>query len=357
MANTSRTVVAVFNSAASAHQAVDDLIANGFTRDEINITSGDNVASDAALGNTGLSGGQPKDASGGGISGFFSRMFGSDDDYSGHYDSAVQRGSVVVTVDTTNEDLAADILDRNGAVDIDESASTSSMGQTGTTGMTGSVGRMDATTTADQSIPVVREELQVGKRQVLRGGVRVHNRIVEQPVEEQVRLREEHVRVERTPVDRPATEADFRTRNEMIEVTETAEEAVVSKTARVVEEISIGKEATERTETVRDTVRHTDVDVERLGGTSSSSLSDYDTDYRQHFQTNYGSTGGASYDTYAPAYQYGSRMASDERYRGRNWSDVESTLRSDYERSNSGSTWEQMKDSVRYGWEKVTGRR
>lgn len=112
-------------------------------------------------------------------------------------------------------------------------------------------------------IPVVEEELKVGKREVERGGVRVESRVEETPVEKDVHLREEHVHVERRPVDRPVTNADQVFKEGTIEVTEKVEEPVVSKTARVVEEVVIGKEAEERTETVRDTVRRTDVDVQK----------------------------------------------------------------------------------------------
>ena len=182
------------------------------------------------------------------------------------------------------------------------------------------------------------------------------NRVEEQPVQEQVQLREEHVRVDRRPTDRPATEADLRAHDEVIEVTEMAEVPVVGKTARVVEEVVVGKETTQRTETISDTVRRTDVNVEQLG-TEAGGVTDYDTDFRQDLQSRYGSVRGAKYDTYAPAYQYGYQMAADERYRGRSWNDVETSLRSDYERNYPNSKWEQMKDSVRYGWDKVTGRR
>jgi uncharacterized protein (TIGR02271 family) len=216
--------------------------------------------------------------------------------------------------------------------------------------------RSRRTDTADRSIPVVREELHVGKRSVQKGGVRVFNRVEEQPVEEQVRLREEHVHVDRRPADRPATEQDFRAHDEVIEVTEMAEEPVVGKSARVVEEVVVGKEATERTETIRDTVRRSDVNVERLGKDERSSQ-EYDDDFRRDFQTRYGSTQGARYESYAPAYQYGYRMASDERYRGRRWDEIEPTLRADYERNYPGGKWEQMKDSVRYGWDRLTHRR
>jgi uncharacterized protein (TIGR02271 family) len=351
----SRTVVAVFDDYATAERAVNDLVSNGFSRDNIEVTSNNNLASDSALGNTGLSGREPRDRSGGGIGGFFRRLFG-DDEYAGHYDEAIRRGGTVVSVTTDDEDRAADILDRNGAVDVEERAATwRQEGYGARSNLSSGDLIRDRRDTAEHSIPVVREELHVGKRDVRRGGVRVFNRITEQPVEEHVQLREERVRVDRRSADRPATEADFRAQDDVIEVTEMAEEPVVGKTARVVEEVVVGKDTTQRTETVRDTVRRTDVSVENLG--TDRSFADYDDDFRQDFNARYGSTRGAKYETYAPAYQYGYRMASDERYRGRSWNEVEANLRTDYERDYPGGKWEQMKDSVRYGWEKITGRR
>lgn len=114
----------------------------------------------------------------------------------------------------------------------------------------------------DETIPVIRENLEVGKREVERGGIRLRSRIVETPVEETVNLREETVNVERTPVDRPASGADFREGE--VEMREQAEVPVVNKEARVVEEIKVNKEVTEREETIRDTVRETEVDVDKL---------------------------------------------------------------------------------------------
>jgi len=117
--------------------------------------------------------------------------------------------------------------------------------------------------TNEQVIPIVEEQLTVGKREVNRGGVRVRSYVVETPVSEQVTLRDENVSVERHAVDQPLSAADgdaFRERT--IEMTETAEEAVVSKTARVVEEVVIRKDVGTRTEVVNDTVRRTDVEVD-----------------------------------------------------------------------------------------------
>jgi uncharacterized protein (TIGR02271 family) len=126
---------------------------------------------------------------------------------------------------------------------------------------------------------VTEERLSVGKQQVETGGVRVSTHVEERPVEAQVNLREEHVNVQRRAVDRPATEADFnRAATANLEVTETAERAVVSKEARVVEEIEIGKQATERTETIRDTVRKTEVDVERIDSKTNVDSAELRTD-------------------------------------------------------------------------------
>jgi hypothetical protein len=118
----------------------------------------------------------------------------------------------------------------------------------------------------------------------------------------------------------------------------------------VVEEVVVGKEATQRQQNISDTVRHTEVQVEQLGGRDND---DY---FRKDWQSNYSSLGG-SYDDYAPAYQYGSQMRGDSRYQNRNWDDVESDLRSDWDTrygSSGGSTWEKMKAAVRRGWDKIT---
>ncbi len=94
-------------------------------------------------------------------------------------------------------------------------------------------------------------------------------------MEERVTLREEHVNVERHPVNRDVTDSDLANLREgEINVTTRAEEAVVGKQARVVEEVEIGKQVTEHQETVRDTVRRTDVDIEETGSTDTTRNSD-----------------------------------------------------------------------------------
>jgi uncharacterized protein (TIGR02271 family) len=122
--------------------------------------------------------------------------------------------------------------------------------------------------TSQTTVPVIQEEIEVGKRTVERGGVRVHSHVEEMPVEEVIRLREEHVEIERRAVNRPASAADA-FEEVTIEVTETAEEPVVAKQARVVEEVIVGKKTEEHDETIEETVRRQEVDVEPLPRTGT----------------------------------------------------------------------------------------
>jgi len=213
------------------------------------------------------------------------------------------------------------------------------------------------------TIPVVEEDVSIGKREVERGHVRIYSRVTEQPVEESVRLREEKVTVERRPVDRPATEADFATAGkDVIEMTETAEEPVVTKRARVVEEVVVHKNVTEHTETVHGAERHTDVDVQREPETAPqtrrvTAIQDFTTytdDFRKHHITAFG-TSGVAYAEYEPAYRYGYELGTNERYRSRDWAALEAEARRDWE-ARHPSTWERFKDAIRYGWDKVRAR-
>jgi len=317
------------------------------------------------------------------------------------YQEGIKRGGTLVAVKTSDEmaDRLADILSSHGAIDIDERAEA--YRQTMTAPAVGTAAPATATTmqqnftptsatapaprpasnmpparpnvqtpplpsnanrTMDANreavLPVIEEELQVGKRQIQRGGVRVYSHMTEQPVEENVQLHEEHVNVERRPVNRPANEADMNAfKEETIEMRETTEEPVVSKQARVVEEVIVGKQATDRTETVRDTVRRTDVKVEQLGAEHvgrSRNFEAYDADFRNHYRATFGNRGG-TYEQYVPAYEYGYNLRSNSRYQGRDWNTIEPEVRRDWEMQHPGNAWDQFKEAVRYSWDKATG--
>jgi len=383
------TVVGVYDNFSDAESVVQALITAGFERSRVQLNPDrDDIGTTATDSGTSVS----DTRSSGGISGFFHSLFGGDDtsQHRDVYAESVRRGSYVLTVDVNSEeeqDRAADIMNRFNPVDVDERSShwkqqgwsgfdanaprysrdeidreRATYAQTrGTSGMTSDIAdttKVNTTARTDNTgssrIPVIEEELQVGKREVQRGGVRVFQRVRETPVHESVQLREEHVRVERHAVDKPATEADLAAFKEgSIELRETAEEAVVSKTARVVEEVVVGKEVSQRTENINDTVRRTDVEVEQLGATSTNTMTD-DADFRRHWQSAYGTSGGR-YEDYDAAYRYGSTMAGSDRYKNYQWNDVEPQLRSDWESNHPGSTWDKVKDAVRYGAERVTG--
>jgi len=288
---------------------------------------------------------------------------GIDEDTANYYTEGIRRGGTLVSVmaDQQQVDQALRVMNQYNPIDVKkEGAKWRQSGWGGqdaqpASSQTSSTEQRQSTTPRDtsgndQRLEVVQEELQVGKREVERGGVRVHTHVTETPVQEQVNLREEHVEVERRPVNRAATDADFGNDQATFEVTERAEEPVVSKQARVVEEVVVRKDVNERTETVEDSVRRKDVEVERTG-TGTNDFATYDPQFQKHFQTTYANS-GRSYSDYTPAYQYGYTLAADPRYRDYDWTRLESEARNNWETHNP-NTWENVKDAVRYGWENV----
>lgn len=395
------TVVAVYDDYTQAQRALNALTESGFAIEDVKLNPQEQStdARQSAL----RSDGDHQDGGGSGIMGFFRSLFGTDDDDSRHgdvYSEAVRRGSYLLTVHSNSDDQAdraCDILNRYDPVDIDDRATqwksegwsgydtsasafsddeiTQDRSRYASSGVTGistqntmdnaTASRLQDTTggsvEGETRIPVVQEELQIGKRSVQRGGVRVFQRVIDTPVHEQVQLREEHVTIERRPVDEPASAADMAALKEgSFEMRETAEEAVVGKSARVVEEVVVNKEVSERTQAVDDTVRRTEVEVEQLGRgeamAATRDMSDDDTYFRNHWQTNFGNSGGR-YEDYAPAYRFGSQMRNDARYNQYQWNDAEPDLRSGWEQQygkSDNSTWDRMKGAVRHGWDRVT---
>jgi uncharacterized protein (TIGR02271 family) len=223
------------------------------------------------------------------------------------YAEGVRRGGALVTVRASESEVSriVDILDDEGTVDFNErentwrsegwtggmtdagATATTSAGMMGT-GLSDSLGgsrstgmtdRAASTNRGDEVIPVVEEELHVGKREVNRGRVRIHSHVVERPVEEQVSLREERVHVERRAATGDMRAGSVGNENlfqeRTIEVEERGEEAVVSKETRVAEELVVRKDVDQRTQTVSDTVRKTEVEVEdernrRMTGTTDT---------------------------------------------------------------------------------------
>jgi uncharacterized protein (TIGR02271 family) len=265
-----QVLVGVFDSFPDAEDAITRLTQAGIARSEMEIhsseTRGATLAEDTE---TGLPAQHAEDGGSSSIGRFFRNLFGNDEPpvETGHYQEAVRRGGAVLTVSVVEETQVPAVrsaLHEAGAVDIDERVTQ--WQSTGYAGYDPAAAQYSPEETAAerQSFAVVRESLDIGKREVQTGGVRVYSRATETPVTESVNLREEHATIERHPVDRVATAADLQPGS--VEVTETAEHPVVAKTAHVVEEVIVGKEATERTETISETLHGTEVEVERVEG-------------------------------------------------------------------------------------------
>jgi uncharacterized protein (TIGR02271 family) len=258
-----QTVVGLFDDRSDAQEAMTELIEEGFIKENIDLSNQGEASDVMTDDDTGTGIGDR-------IANFFNSLFGDDEATARNYTYAANDAEAILTVHVDSAEraeLARDILDRNGAMDVDERGDAYS-----DTYATGSTGDYEGESTEGTAkIPVVEERLDVGKREVERGGARVRSRIVERPVEESVRLREEHVVVNRRPVDREVTADDMnRFQPGEMEITERAEVPIVGKQARVVEEVEVGKQVTERDETVRDTVRATEVDVDQIDTTKGT---------------------------------------------------------------------------------------
>jgi uncharacterized protein (TIGR02271 family) len=186
----------------------------------------------------------------------------------------------------------------------------------------------------ERTIPIYKEELLVGKREIEQGAVRVTTHVTEKPYAEQVVLREEHVDIERRPANRISEESDFR--ESQIEMTERAEQAVGAKQTRLVEEVIIHKHVTNRTETIGDTLRSTEIDVRKFDASK----------YRDYFDQQ--RLGRSTFDEHVPALRFGEDLRREGRA-GARWEEIETDVRARWEAKRPG-TFDRFKESIRHAW-------
>ena len=264
---TQRVITAFFDSRDQASEAIAELVSAGIPRASIRLLpeSSDTSASTSSTYND--------DDQKGFFESLADLFFPDDDRYT--YAEAMSRGSIMVTatVDDSDAEQAEDILERYGTVNIeDRERSWRDEGWTGYAGaMSGedlAVGGSQRGTArslernGEEAIPIVEENLRVGKREVRGGRVKVRSYVIETPVSEQVSLRKESVEVERRPVNRALNAGEDPFRERTIEAEAVSEEAVIGKEARVTGEVVVKKGVEQRTETVSDTVRSTEVEVD-----------------------------------------------------------------------------------------------
>lgn len=266
--------------------------------------------------------------------GFWDRLasfFGAED--RDVYRGAAEHGRTVVIadVDESRAETAVRVMNRHNPVDIKRHAEAGHSAVSQAEAHRGSHSE-------EQRIPVTEERMKIDKRWEEQGGVRIYTEVEEVPVSGDVQLREEKVRVERRAVDRPAESGDFQERT--IEATEGHEEAVVSKEARVVEEVVVSKDVSQRQETVEDTVRRTKVRFE-----------DLEEDFRKDYQKTFAGS-GYTFEQIRAAYDYGRDLATDEHNRGRDWQAIEPEARRNFEQRNPGK-WDKFGSAVHRGYDQT----
>lgn len=327
-----KTVIGLYNSEKEAKAAREALVNAKINPKEISVLA----ASDD---------GRFKELLSGGLKQAFAEAGIADQD-GAIYLEGVRRGYVLVSahVEDSHAQAVAKLMNDHGAISIDQVAAywrsegwdgrpvkdaklyDRALMESDHKGYENYALRLKDGGTA--AIPVIEEELRVGKREVESGGVRVETRVTETPVEEDVTLRQESVGVQRRAVNRPLTDADAKAafKEGVIEVTATSEEAVVEKQARVVEEVMITKDVGQVTQTIQDSVRRTDVEVVE-GVKSAAVQSDWTV--------------------------YGTELAGNRAYAGRDWTTMEADVRRDWESRYGGGTsvWADVKDTIRGAWE------
>jgi uncharacterized protein (TIGR02271 family) len=259
-------IVTLFDTAQHAEVARHNLETAGFSTSDISSITSKTLA---------LAGDRLREP------GLWQRLFGRDiRPYEATvYGRAVEAGGVVLTVRVPETDVAkaTSILNAHDAVDIQKRAVTEGLLPAATgaaTIKTATAPVKPATMAAGTTTPLAGEEvlslaeeqINVGKRMVREGTTRIRRFVTEMPVEAQVTLHEEHTAILRRAISDPNFVRDIDWTDKTIEVTETAEEPVVTKSAHIAEEVVIRKEGTDTVRTLRDKVRKQQVEVDRTSG-------------------------------------------------------------------------------------------
>lgn len=342
-----KTIIGLYDDRKTAYNALNDLEKAGFGKDHLSFASNEQGdrhtyeydASEVAAPRLLTDRGIPEEEA-------------------NFYSEGVRRGGAIIVarVHDTNVDLAVDILARHNPVRFeDRHAEYKKEGFTKYDEKAPAFKQEEITKErsryadeAKQRMQEVEESLKVGKREYISGGVRVHKYVDTEQVEETLRLKHEHVDVDRTRADRALSpeEADRAFQEDTVELVERAEEAVVNKEARVTGEVAVGKEVEYEDKVIHDTLRKTRVEVEQMAGEMKKVGPVFEEHYAQAFANT-----NEDFDYYKPAYEYGYAAGRTENYRDHDYAKAEPALRDDYtKRYGDRSAWDKVKDAVKHGY-------
>jgi uncharacterized protein (TIGR02271 family) len=267
------TIVTMFSNISLAEGAKRNLIKAGFLDDDIDIISGERLRTE------GHEARHP---------GFWQRLFGNtlEEDQAEVYEDAMRTGGVVLSLRADEDELprALGILDaheelteRSAALPDDYAPDDGlTAPASGTLQENGAIdplqtdsahrGAARTALTGDESdedvLRLAEERLEVGKRLVSEGSTRVRRYTVTDRVSENVSLHEQHAEIFRRPVNETGSPDQVDWSEKTVEVEETHEQPVVNKTAQIIEEVVLRKEASDRVETINDSVRRQEVDID-----------------------------------------------------------------------------------------------
>ena len=386
------TLVAVFDNRTDAQNALNELLSSGFSRTDVRLSNADptgqtdsltgadvDTTTRSADGDTGFTAG---------IKNFFSDLFGSDNaEHVSRYEGAVTRGHHVLTLvaDSLPEvERGADIVERYGPTDIDETASgtpdmaasgmsAGAMGLGASTGIqrsasfssqsasTASEQRADAPLLDNPGDPALFQQQSMNKIEPTGGTYQESQAQSGLTATGGTSLQASTLRDD--PIQDPALDRslqgsalDGSVRSDSLQRDTNLGSGSLSGGSSLDKQRSSSVRIFSRGQSDAALGSESALDA-RSATRSLASFADDDPYYRNHFNTTYGAT-GAAYDDYKPAYSYGSEAARNDRYTNRAWDDIETDLRSDWDsRYASGaepSTWDKVKAAVRHGWERLT---
>jgi hypothetical protein len=371
----------VFDNRSDAQNAMDELLASGFTRTDVNVSSADPTGQTSSLsGDTARTDERHEEGIAASIKHFFTGLFGSDnDEHAARYSDVVSRGHHVLTLVTQSEpevERAADIIERFGPVDLDERhdlsgsagsldpamlaagasagsglQKSSSMSQqsggyrepsSGAGSLSGETGERNSFGTQDLNDPVPKGQTF---QEPMGGSMRAGDSL------QAGGSNDSNIAGNTLDTSRGSTLQG----GSSLQGTSSLQGSNDASLGGTIQTGSMQRDMGEQLNEQRSGGYSSTLDTSaKRSGVRVYSRGDDDSVFRSDWQSNYSSLGG-SYDDYAPAYRYGSEMRNDDKYRNRDWTDVESDLRSSWESRNPGaSTWDKFKAAVRRGWDKIT---
>jgi hypothetical protein len=350
------TVIGVYDNYDQAQNALNELVRAGFSRNDIQLTPGDHSSESrqSALRATPQGGERAPNAGDNDestIGNFFGKIFGTyanTGDKADHgdvmsdaelYSEAIRRGSYLLAVQARNDEQhneIVNIMDRFGPVDIDER---------------GAHWRMQGWSRYDNNAPVLSQD------EIERDRAAYANRPASASAQ--------------SDFQQGASSLQEQSNQSAADVTNYSQTGVGQYDTSGVNGERRGLRVYPRSQDSSSLSNAgigsagaaaagmgsaSGMDTSTTGAAMGGSALGEDNDYRSHWQSNYGHLGGR-YEDHASAYQYGSRLASDERYSNyHQWNDMEANARTDWESQNAGHPWEKAKDAVRYSWEKMTNK-